>query len=56
MTWGGHFDIKWEPYLMRGPGAFRSGMNNNAMKTEQDLEPEDLGFVLDSSTDLEEIL
>lgn len=41
---------------MRGPGGLRSGMDNNAIKTEQDLEPEDLDLVLDFSTDLEEIL
>lgn len=43
VIWEGHFDLKWEPHLMRRPGGLRSVMNNNAIKTEQDLEAEDLG-------------
>lgn len=31
-------------------------MDDNAIKAEQDLKPEDLGLVLDFSIDLEEIL
>lgn len=38
---------------MRGPGC---GMGDNAIKTEHDLEPADLGSALDFSTDHEEIL
>lgn len=53
MTWRDHFNLTWKPHLMRGPGC---GMGDNATKTEHDFEPEDLGSILDFSTDLEETL
>lgn len=41
---------------MGGPGSLRSGIDDNALKSKQDSEPEDLDLVLDFSTDLEDIL
>lgn len=41
---------------MEEPDGLRSGMDDNAMKSEQDSKRESLGLVLDFNNDLEEIL